>query len=323
MTSTMTVTVIIPTFRRLDILQKCLEGTFLLERKPDQVMIVYRPEDDLVTAQWLTEVACQRYPGLELVPVFIPGVVAALNAGLVRAGSDIIAILDDDAIPRPDWLNHVLNHFLRPDVGAVGGRDVVHNHPPVEEVTVAGVRDWWGNIIGNHHRVIGPPREVDVVKGCNWILRRAAIGSLRLDERLLGFGAQVANEQWFCLNLRRAGWKIILAPSAIVDHYPAMKPDYIRTEFSRKKCFESVCNRTASVLAFVPWRLRLRNLVFHLLVGTRECPGLYYSLHALLKRPHALPGIMLGGWAGFSKGWRMAKEFERNPPGYANIPPSR
>lgn len=314
-----TVTVIIPTYRRLDILIQCLHGVYAMNQQPDQVLLVYRPDDDPETAHWLTEVACPAFSMLQLVPVFKPGVVAALNAGLEVAECDIIAIFDDDAVPRTDWLSRILLHFTQADVGAAGGRDVVYGHPPVKETSKAGFIDYWGNIIGNHHIVVGEPREVETVKGCNWALRRAAIGTLRLDERLLGKGAQVANELWFCLNLRHQDWKIVLDPNAIVDHYPAQQFDHDRSTWNRQKCHEHVCNVTATQLAYYSWHLKLRYLLFHLFVGYRHCPGTYFIMHGLLKRPHLLPEIVLGGWSGFFRGWQMAKKFRRNPPGLPNV----
>jgi glycosyltransferase involved in cell wall biosynthesis len=320
MTNKTTVSVIIPTFRRLDILHKCLQGVYAMDYQPDQVLVVYRPEDDLETASWLTDIACPSYSSLQLVPVFNPGVVAALNAGLDVAVSDIIAIFDDDAVPHPDWLCRILPYFTQIDVGAAGGRDYVHGHQPVNETTQAGYIDFWGNVIGNHHIVIGDPREVEAVKGCNWALRRAALGTLRLDERLLGKGAQVANELWFCLNLRHQGWKIILDPNAIVDHYPDKKFDHDRSSWNKQKCHEQVCNVTATQLAYYSWHLKLRYLLFHIFIGHRHCPGAYYIVHGLLKRPRLLPEIVLGGWSGFFRGWQLAKEFKRNPPGLPNMP---
>jgi GT2 family glycosyltransferase len=320
MTNTTTVSVIIPTYRRLDILMKCLQGVYAMQQKPEQVLVIYRPDDDPDTSQWLNEVACPTYSSLQLVPVFESGVVAALNAGLAVAISDIIAIFDDDAVPHRDWLNRILPHFIQKKVGAVGGRDIVDGHAPVKETTQAGYIDFWGNIVGNHHTIIGEPLEVEVVKGCNWALRRTAIGTLRLDERLLGKGAQVANEYWFCLNLRQQGWKIVLDPNAIVDHYPARQIDHTRGSWGKQKCYEQACNITATHLAFYSWHLKLRYLLFHIFMGYRYCPGAYFILHGLLKRPLLLPGIFIGGWSGLFRGWQMAKEFNRNPPGLPNSP---
>ncbi|WP_262964948.1 glycosyltransferase family 2 protein [Methylobacter psychrophilus] len=322
MTNTLTVSIIIPTYRRLDILIQCLQGVYAMEQQPNQVLVIYRPDDDLETGRWLNEVACPAYSTLQLVPVFKPGQIAAMNAGLEIAVSDIITIIDDDAVPHPDWLSRLLPHFDDINVGAAGGRDIVDGHPPVKETTQAGYIDFWGNVIGNHHTVVGDAREVETIKGCNWAVRRSTLGTLHFDERLLGKGAQIANESWFCLNLRHQGWKIILDPNAIVDHYPAPQLDIQRGSWNKQKCYEQAYNVTATQLAYYPWHLKLRYFIFQLVVGKRYCPGVYYILHGLLKRPRVLPEILMGGWSGFFQGWQMAKEFNRNPPGIPNILPT-
>ena len=65
---------------------------------------------------------------------------------------------------------------------------------------------WYGRSYGNFHCGKGPPREVRSLKGVNMAYRKAAIGALRFDERLLGSGAQVANEGLFSGAIRLAGW---------------------------------------------------------------------------------------------------------------------
>ncbi len=320
MINEITVSVVIPTYRRLDILIKCLQGVYAMHQHPDQILVVYRPDDDPETSQWLDEVARPTYKSLQLIPVFEPGVIAALNAGLAAAVYEIIAIFDDDAVPHSDWLNKIVPQFCDIHVGAAGGRDLVHGHPPIKETTQAGNFDFWGNVIGNHHIVVGESREVETVKGCNWALRRSAVGTLRFDERLLGKGAQVANELWFCLNLRHQGWKIILDPTAIVDHYPAQQFDHGRNIWSKQKCYEHMCNTTATQLAYYSWHLKLRYIIFHVFIGYRHCPGVYYLLHGLLKRPRLLPGIISGGWLGFFRGWQLSNQFKHNPPGLPTSP---
>ena len=61
--------------------------------------------------------------------------------------------------------------------------------------------------------------------------------------------------------------------------------------------------------------MRLRLVLFQLLVGSRSCPGAYFLAHSLLKRPRCLPGQLLGGWGGFVQGVRLAGTLRMQPPG--------
>jgi glycosyltransferase involved in cell wall biosynthesis len=310
------VSVIIPTYKRVDMLERCLEGVYAMDRKPDQVVVVYRPADDLKTRDWIQSVGSSSYPDIDVIEVKVPGVVAALNAGLAKAQKEIIVIYDDDAVPRKNWLDKILPHYSDPQVAGVGGRDVIH--PLIDQKEIergVGVRGFWGKISGGHHLAIGPARNVDTLKGCNMSFRKSVLGSLVFDQRLNGIGAQVGNECWFCLNIINAGWTLRLEPSAIVDHYPAEKEDYARNEFSEYRCFESTVNSTALELASLNKHQKVKYILHSLIIGSRNCPGIFFMIHSLVKRPTSLWGQLKGGWSGFLEGYRLAQKIKAAPPG--------
>lgn len=318
MESNFSVSVVIPTYKRLDMLKKCLHGVSIMSIKPDQIIVSYRPEDDLDTAVWLETDAKNMYDNLDLVKLYKPGQVFALNAAIEHAIKDIIVIFDDDVVPKKDWLHKIKPYFDCASVGGVGGRDIVHPNNSSVTIDKAGFRTFWNKIYGGHHLVVGEYRNVETLKGCNMSFRRSMLGTLKFDDRLLGNGAQVANDLWYCLNIRNSGWSIILEPNAIVDHYPAIKEDYNRNEFDEFRCLQTTFNTVAVETAFLTTRQKLLYLLHSFLIGDRSCPGIYFIIHSMLKRPKSLKGQLLGGWVGFFNGWKMAKKFKSNPPGIPN-----
>ena len=280
----MTITVLIPTYHRPQDLARCLRALKNQRRQPDEVLVVVREGDNMTLA--LLEKFNPHPLALQTVTVTAAGMVAALNAGLDAARGEIIAITDDDAAPRPDWLARVEAYFqAEPEVGGVGGRDWVHCGERVADGArrVMGKVQWFGRVDGNHHLGVGGPREVDILKGVNMSFRRAATQGIRLekylDERPGKTGSQPAAIDWsLSLAVRRAGWKLLYDPAVAVDHYGAPRFDehgeHQRHRFSATAYSNEVHNQTLVLLKhFSPLR-RLVFGVWALFVGSRDAFGL-------------------------------------------------
>ncbi|TMV66989.1 glycosyltransferase family 2 protein, partial [Thioclava sp. BHET1] len=90
----------------------------------------------------LTALAQLDHPAFEVVVVADPAAAGALqargdaikvaafdeenisearNIGLVMAAGEVVAFLDDDAVPEPSWLRRLLAAFDDPEVGMAGG----------------------------------------------------------------------------------------------------------------------------------------------------------------------------------------------------------
>jgi len=225
----MKITVLVPTYRRTSDLARCLDALARQRRAPDEVLVVCRGADEETQAWLVIEKSRARLP-LVKVEVAQGGQVAALNAGLDAVTGDIVAITDDDAAPRPTWLERIECHFANsPDVGGVGGRDWVHEHGATLDASEPDVGRWQfpGRAIGNHHLGVGAARDVDFLKGANMSYRVSAISGnrIRFDIRLRGTGAQVNNDMAFASAVRRAGWRLVYDPAVEVDHYPAQRFD--------------------------------------------------------------------------------------------------
>ncbi len=121
------------------------------DRAADDVVVVIQQED-VETQQLLA--TWTHFKPLRVVSTTVRGGIAQSNAGLQAARGEVICLTDDDAVPRPDWLGRIEQHFLQsPDVGGVGGRDFVHEHGKLltGAAPQVGVVRWFGRVVGNHH----------------------------------------------------------------------------------------------------------------------------------------------------------------------------
>lgn len=309
--SAMTMTVIIPTYRRPRDLERCLNALKTQIRPADEILVVVR-DRDLETWHFLDTFNADPLP-LTTVTVSNPGVIAAMNCGLAAAKGDLIAFTDDDAAPFQDWLEKLESQFkMNEKVGAVGGRDILHGvkHIKAIEASVVGKVQWFGRIVGNHSFGVGSAREVDLLKGVNMSFRSEALMPVGFDERMRGTGAQVFFEDACCLTLKRSGWKIIYDPNIQVDHYPAQRFDEDqRRQFNQTAHVNKVHNETLNLLEHFSRLRRLVFLTWSTGVGTRNHRGIVQFLRFLpsegLLSAQITYASFLGRWQGW-KTWRKS-----------------
>ncbi len=113
----MSVSVVLPTCDRPEDLRCCLQHLSQQQtlRSVEAIVVDNRP------ASGLTPPVVAEFPQAVLVREERPGASFARNAGVARAGGDIIVTLDDDVTPAANWLEHLLAPFVRPEVAAVTG----------------------------------------------------------------------------------------------------------------------------------------------------------------------------------------------------------
>jgi GT2 family glycosyltransferase len=278
--------VVVPSYRRPDTLTVCLRGLAAQSLEPLEIIVVLRADDEESHA-----VVAEIGSAFRVVTVDRAGQVAALNRGCGSTRGEFIAVTDDDAVPRRDWLRAIARRFADDDrIGAVGGRDVVHNAGGIEDGDAATVGRvlWWGRRVGNHHLRSGR-QDVDFLKGANVAFRAAAWGGF--DTRLRGEGAQVCNDLEATWSIRRRGWRVVYDPDVIVDHYPAPRNDGDgRDQRSIQAELDEAHNELYALIRHAPWWHIPVLAGYQLLVGERSAPGLLLAVRSG-RRPAGRAGV--------------------------------
>lgn len=143
----------------------------------------------------------------------------ARNIGVQQAAGEIVALIDDDAIPSPDWLIHMAKPFRDKRVGAVGG--------PVFDVPLDKF-DWkicTSTRLGVVNVDSPPPirayqgiggNPFPYFAGCNVGHRRSAL------QKIGGFNAAlpyVYEDTDVCCHLNDAGYRFEYVEQLQVSHY--------------------------------------------------------------------------------------------------------
>jgi glycosyltransferase involved in cell wall biosynthesis len=139
------------------------------------------------------------------------------DAALAVAAGDILAFLDDDAYPAPDWLERALSRFGDQTVAAVGGPGLT---PPESRFRERASGAFYESPFGSgglraRFRPVDGVRPVDDWPAYNLLIRREAL------ERVGGWQSSFygGEDTKLCLALRDAGFTIVYDPAVLVYHH--------------------------------------------------------------------------------------------------------
>lgn len=112
-----TFSIVINTWNRAERLRKTLASLPRLRYAGQfEVIVVNGPSTDHtsdVIAEWLPRIRSATCP--------VPNLSISRNIGIGMARGEVVAFIDDDAIPEPEWLTHLAAAYSDPHVGGAGG----------------------------------------------------------------------------------------------------------------------------------------------------------------------------------------------------------
>jgi mycofactocin glycosyltransferase len=209
------VTVVIPVRDRHAELARCLVGL----RDVPRVIVVDDCSSDPAAIEAIAAAAGARV--LRRPVNGGPG--AARNTGLAAAGTDLVAFLDSDCVPRPGWLDRLLPHFTDPAVGAVAPRIVPHTVGRTWLARYEGASSTLD--MGARPSIVRPGARVSYVPGAALVVRTRAAGA--------GFAADmmVGEDVDFVWRMAASGWRVRYEPAAVMGHQHRVR---LRTWFARR-----------------------------------------------------------------------------------------
>jgi hypothetical protein len=226
-------------------------------------------------------------------------------------------MVDDDAIPRPDWIARIHDRFQAdPSLGGLGGPDWIEGQEvaPEQRPTVVGLIQWFGRRIGNHHRGCTTPVTVEWLKGANMSFRREALHGNWFGRFLRGPAAQFGEDFGVSLHAKRAGWTLLYDPAVKVDHYPGKLMAGVdhRALTDPSSLADASHNETVVMLGYLPRFRRIAFLLWSTLVGTKLLPGGAMAVYLLVTRwqVSAINRCRIV-WRGRLEGWRTWRASQR------------
>jgi GT2 family glycosyltransferase len=217
------VSIIIPSHDQHEVLARCIESISRSSYRRYEILIAENHSKESETFAYYKQLAGR--PEVRLITWDRPFNYAAVNNWAAsQAHGEVLLLLNNDTEARhADWLERMLEHALRPEVGAVGAKlfypdgGVQHGGVIVGLGGVAGHahKTWTGDAAGYFHRLVITQNLSAVTAAC-LMLRREVFEEVQgFDERyILAF-----NDVDFCLRIRQKGYRIVWTPYAELTHH--------------------------------------------------------------------------------------------------------
>ncbi len=143
------------------------------------------------------------------------------NLGAQAAGSDLLVFINDDVTPiQPEWLDVIVAHLERPEVGVVGGRLLFPSGALQHAGLVFGIQDGAGHpgrgaFYSEMMYYLQLPRDVSAVTGACLGIRQGLFQELRGFDTLfpVNYG-----DLDLCLRAQERGYRVLVDPRVELTH---------------------------------------------------------------------------------------------------------
>jgi glycosyltransferase involved in cell wall biosynthesis len=238
------VSLVIPTRNGLNLLQPCVESILGKTTYPAfELIIVDNGSDDPATQRYLGSLADGSHPLLgsgRSASVLVydkPFNFSAMNNFAVRhAKGEVLGLLNNDLeVITPEWLDEMVSHALRPEIGCVGAMLYYPNDTIQHAGCVLGVggvaghafKAWPRGSEGRFNRA-RLTQNYSILTGACLVVRKSVYDQAGgLDEAEL---AVAFNDIDFCLKVRAAGYLNLWTPFAELYHHESASRGADNTE---------------------------------------------------------------------------------------------
>ncbi len=244
------VSIIVVTINNVNLLRNCLISLYAQEYEAIEIIVVDNGSDEDVQGMLSKEFPEVRMVRLEKNYGFAEG----NNRGIERAQGKYIALINNDAVASPQWINSLVTTAeSNTTIGAVASIIIDGNRPEVLDscgvkITLDGMSRQ--ALRGMPVPLLTKPEEVLTFSGCACLLRKEALEEVGLFD--MDFFAYCEDTD-LGLRLRWSGWKIVVAPNSYVNHFYSMTGG----KFSMQKVYFVERNHVWVAIKNFPWFLLL------------------------------------------------------------------
>lgn len=292
------VTIAICTHDRAEDLRRCLQGLTILPDQGQKIIVIDSNPSNAFTRAVVTE-----YKGVKYFQEELPGINRARNRALREARTDLVAFINDDAIPDPNWLRSLTCNFDDPTVAMVTGLTM-----PLElETEAQELFEFYSPFNRGFQRIVFDQKNINpltignIGAGVNMAVRRQLIDELGGFDEILAPGTPLysGGEAALFTRVLSRGYRIVYEPDAL---------NWRRRRRSREELRQTVYSYGVGIYAFWAQKLIAEKEFSVVFMAVKwffqdQLPAL---LRSLLGRPDHKPldlillelkGCIVGPWA--------------------------
>lgn len=204
------VSIIIPVSASEKTIEKCLASIYSQDYPTNGFEVI------LVRSKSSSNMRLSAFHVNEINANVSPG--AKRNIAAKKARGDIIALCDDDVVVHPKWLRNLVSHFEDPLVAVVGGPNENPSDANLKERCSGYI---FSSFLGSAQMCaryqpngssIREADETDLI-ACNMAVRKSVMEKFAFPENIWP-----NEENIFCHNVKKSGYKLIYDSSAVVWH---------------------------------------------------------------------------------------------------------
>lgn len=220
------VSIIIPNRDNARLLDRCLKSVLRSDYPRIEVLVVENNSREPETFRYYEKIRnLSAVRVLDWEKAF--NYSAVNNFAVSAARGHVLLFLNNDVEAlRPDWLRRLLEHALRPDVGAVGAK----MYYPDDTIQHGGIILGVGGIAGHAHHLVrrGAPgygRRLLVAQNLSAVTAACLMTRAELFRNVGGFDEQFElafNDVDLCLRMRKNGYRIVWTPAAELYHHESL-----------------------------------------------------------------------------------------------------
>lgn len=227
------ISVIIRTYKREKLLKELIEKILNKGDGPEEIIVV--DNDINGSAENVVESFANDYP----VKYFIQPEISAsktANLGIEKSKGEIVAFIDDDAIPEKNWIREIRKVFKNEKIHIVGGKVKLKTDKTLPAWIDYKLKSFLGEIdLGGKFRKM---RKNEFPVLMNFAAKKEVFEKVGKFSEKLGYQKNkpfAGEETAFCISARKKGYEIYYNPDIVVYH--RVNPERVKRKYFLKKKF--------------------------------------------------------------------------------------